>query len=350
MKRKGTDPAIAHLRKINRFIRMNAEGEGDLTQRLNIGEFANDEMKELAKWINNMIDSLEGIMIRVKRAAGDVKESQVRLDESTVSSERSTLRVSEKIDAMIQGIRLQLKDLDMAKDVSRHMSGTLRELEEKASGQIAVAHSEVERIGDKMLSIQHKVEESNRTIRSFLDTTEEIGALLQTIEEISAQTNLLALNASIEAAGVGEHGRGFAVVAGEIRKLADLTKRSTVKINETVQQIGRKAKEANESMEEGARVVIEDATMVATASELLGSANANDSLKTQVVDEVVELMDKISAVSIENRKISTEVERTVQALNLDMTHVRGTSESVDSITRSLLSVVEQFKLTEQRGR
>ena len=350
LKRKGTDPAIAHLQRINRFIRMNAEGEGDLTQRLNIAEFANDEMKELAKWLNNMIDSLEGIMLRVKRAAGDVKESQVRLDESTMSSERSTARVSERIDAMIQGIRRQLKDLDVAKDVSRHMSGTLRELERKASEQIAVAHGEVERIGEKMRNIQHKVEESNGTIRSFLDTTEEIAALLQTIEEISAQTNLLALNASIEAARVGEHGRGFAVVAGEIRKLADLTKQSTVKINETVQQIGRKAKEANLSMEEGTRVVIEGATMVATASELLGSANANDSLKTQVVDEVVALMEKISAVSIENRKISTEVERTVQDLQLDMSHVRGTSESVDSITRSLLSVVEQFKLTEQRGR
>jgi len=350
LKRKGTDPAIAHLRKINRFIRMNAEGGGDLTQRLNIAEFANDEMKELAKWLNNMIDSLEGIMLRVKRAAGDVKESQVRLDESTMSSERSTARVSERIDAMIQGIRRQLKDLDMAKDVSRQMSGTLRELEQTASAQIAVAHGEVERIGDKMRSIQQKVEESNGTIRSFLDTTEEIAALLQTIEGISAQTNLLALNASIEAARVGEHGRGFAVVAGEIRKLADLTKQSTVKINETVQQIGRKAKEANASMEEGTRVVIEGATMVATASELLGSANANDSLKTQVVDEVVALMENISAVSIENRKISTEVERTVQDLQLDMSHVRGTSEGVDAITRSLLSVVEQFKLTEQRGR
>ncbi|HZG54994.1 methyl-accepting chemotaxis protein [Paenibacillus sp.] len=350
IQRRGTDPAIEHLRKINRFIRLNAEGEGDLTQRLNIREFANDEMKELAKWINNMIDSLEGIMIRVKRATGEVKESQVRLDESTASSERSTLRVSEKIDAMIQGIRLQLKDLDVAKDVSRHMSGTLRELEEKASEHIAVAHSEVERIGEKMRNIQEKVEESNRTIRSFLGTTEEIGQLLQTIEEISAQTNLLSLNASIEAARVGEHGRGFAVVAGEIRKLADLTKLSTIKISETLQQIGRKAKEANESMEEGTRVVIEGATMVATASELLSSANADDSLKTQVVDEVVELMEKISAVSIENRKISNEVESTVKDLKLDMSHVRGTSESVDAITRSLLGLVEQFKLTEQRGR
>lgn len=350
IRRRTADPAIANLRKINRFIRLNAEGEGDLTQRLNINEFSNDEMKELAKWINNMIDSLEGIMLRVKHAAGDVKESQLRLDASTASSERSTLRVSEKIDLMIEGLRRQLKDLDMAKDVSRHMSGTLRELEEKASEQIGVAQSEVERIGDKMRNIQEKVEESNRTIRSFLGTTEEIGRLLQTIEGISSQTNLLALNASIEAARVGEHGKGFAVVAGEIRKLADMTKQSTMQINDTLSQIELKAKEANESMEEGTRVVIEGAQMVATASEILGNANANDSQKAQVVDEVVELMENISAVSIENRELSTEVESVVRDLKADMNHVRGTSDNVDSITRSLLALVEQFKLTEQRRR
>ncbi|MCI3918659.1 methyl-accepting chemotaxis protein [Paenibacillus sp. TRM 82003] len=350
IRRRTADPAIAHLRNIQRFIRLNAEGEGDLTQRLDINEFAADEMKELAKWINNMIDSLEGVMSRVKLAAGDVKESQVRLDGSTASSEQSTLRVSEKIDRMIEGIRRQLKDLDVAKDVSRQMSGTLRELEESASGQIAVAQSEVERIGDKMRNIQQKVEESNRTIRSFLDTTEEIGQLLQTIEGISSQTNLLALNASIEAARVGEHGRGFAVVAGEIRKLADLTKQSTMQINETLQQIGEKAKEANGSMEEGTRAVIEGAQMVATASDILGNANANDSQKAQIVDEVVELMENISAVSIENRKLSAEVESVMKDLKSDMNHVRGTSGNVDSITRSLLSLVEQFKLTEQRRR
>ncbi|NQX67526.1 methyl-accepting chemotaxis protein [Paenibacillus alba] len=346
----GSNPIVKQLSQINKFIRLNAEGSGDLTQRLKVQEFAGDETQELAKWINNMIDSLEGIMLQVKQAAAEVQVSQERMNESTGSTEQSTGRMSTQIHNMIRSLRGQLKDIDIAKDVTQNMSGTLRELEEKASGQIAVAQDEVGRIGDKMNHISAKVAETNRAIQTFLQTTQEIPKLLQVIEEISAQTNLLSLNASIEAARVGEHGKGFAVVAGEIRKLADLTKKSTTEINETIEQIERHANEAFISMEEGTQVVLEGTQIVAAASEILSSANAHDTMKTQVVEEVVALMEKVAGVSKENRQISAEVERTVQELLQDMLHVRQTTGDVGAITESLLQLVNQFHLTESRVR
>ena len=350
IRRKGSRPIVRQLAQMNKFIRINAEGSGDLTQRLQVQEFAGDETRELAKWINNMIDSLEGIMLQVKQAAAEVQLSQERMNESTGSTEQSTGRMSTKIHDMIRSLRGQLKDIDVAKDVTQNMSGTLRELEEKASGQIAVAQDEVDRIGEKMNHISAKVAETNRTIQTFLQTTQEIPKLLKVIEEISAQTNLLSLNASIEAARVGEHGKGFAVVAGEIRKLADLTKKSTMEINDTIEHIERHANEAFISMEEGTKVVLEGTQIVAAASEILSSANAHDTMKTQVVDEVVALMEKIAAVSMENRQISAEVEHTVQELLQDMLHVRQTTGDVGAITESLLLLVNQFHLTESRIR
>ncbi|WP_261302232.1 methyl-accepting chemotaxis protein [Paenibacillus andongensis] len=350
IRRKGSRPIVRQLAQMNKFIRINAEGSGDLTQRLQVQEFAGDETRELAKWINNMIDSLEGIMLQVKQAAAEVQRSQERMNDSTGSTEQSTGRMSTKIHDMIRSLRGQLKDIDVAKDVTQNMSGTLRELEEKASGQIAVAQDEVDRIGEKMNHISAKVAETNRTIQTFLQTTQEIPKLLKVIEEISAQTNLLSLNASIEAARVGEHGKGFAVVAGEIRKLADLTKKSTTEINDTIEQIERHANEAFISMEEGTKVVLEGTQIVAAASEILSSANAHDTMKTQVVDEVVALMEKVAAVSMENRQISAEVERTVQELLQDMLHVRQTTGDVGAITESLLLLVNQFHLTESRIR
>lgn len=350
LQRKGTEPMAERLRSINRFIRINAEGKGDLTQRLKPDEFGNDETRELAKWINNMIDSLEGIMLQVKQAASDVLTSQRLLNESTGTTVSSTEEMNGRINEMIRSMRSQLKDIDVAKDVVGEMRGTLRVLEEKASGQIAVAQGEVERIGEKMRQISLKVAETNETILTFMRTTQQIKNVLGVIEEISSQTNLLALNASIEAARVGEHGRGFAVVAGEIRKLADLTRKSTEEIHETVQQIYDQAQTAFASMEEGTQVVQEGTQIAAAASDILSGASAEDSLKTQVVDEVVGLMEKIAAVSKENRQISKEVEGEVQDLLSDIVEVRHTSNHVEAITGFLQQLVNQFRLTETRRR
>lgn len=350
VQRKESKRVVQHLREINRFIRINAEGKGDLTQRLNLNEFDNDESKELAKWINNMIDSLEGIMIKVKLASADVSASQHVLNESAVITAASAEGVSNKVHDMISSIRLQLKDIDTAKHAADEMSSTLRIIEEQAAEQIALAKTEVSRIGHKMVHISAKVGETNETIHRFMDTAEEIQGILHVIEEISAQTNLLALNASIEAARVGEQGKGFAVVASEIRKLADMTKRSTEEVNTITRHIYDDAVRAHTSMDEGTRVVEEGNQLVAAAAQTLAAAHREDYRKIQIVDGMVELMDKIALISRENSKISSDVEGKVLEFTGEMVNVRQTSQSVDAITKQLQQLVQQFKLTESRIR
>ena len=321
---KGNRRAVSQMRKLNQFIRINAEGKGDLTQRLDTSLFDNNETRDLAKWINNMIDSLEGIMLQVKLASIDVWTNQRKLSDSTVVTAGATERVSGKIGDMILSIRSQLKDIDIAKDVAGEMRETLRQLEDKASAQIGVAQGELVRIGDKMGQIAGSVSQTNRSIEAFMATTNEIRGVLGVIEEVSAQTHLLALNASIEAARVGEQGRGFAVVASEIKKLADLTRKSTEEVHDIIHHIYQNAQEATVTMAEGTRVVSEGTELVAAASEILSSANEDDSLKTQIIDEVVVIMEKIAMVSMQNRSISTEVEGNVQELLNDFMNVHHT--------------------------
>ncbi|MEC0126253.1 methyl-accepting chemotaxis protein [Paenibacillus pabuli] len=333
------------LRRISRFIRINAEGKGDLTQRLDTSSFAQDESGELAKWINNMIDSLEGIMLKVQLATVDVMNNQHQMQSSTETTQGTTERVNLKLGSMIQGIRKQLEDLDQAKAAADDMRLTLQQLEVSATEQIDVARQEVERIGDKMTQISGAVSDTNHTILSFMATMQDIYRALAVIDEISAQTNLLALNASIEAAHVGEHGRGFAVVAGEIRKLAELSRSSTEDIHQILDNISVAARAASQSIKEGDQVLAEGTTLVQAASRLLQSATSEEPQRTQVVDQVVVLMENIAAISHNNRSTSAEVEAEMAELINDMLHVQHSSHNVEAITVFLQQLVGQFQLT-----
>lgn len=111
------------LRSLSRFIRMNAEGTGDLTQRLDTHRFDQDETRELAKWINNMIDSLESIMMQVKLTAGDVSASQQEMNDTTAVTVTSAQRVSGNISEMIRSMRSQLQDIDAVKESIRNRCG-----------------------------------------------------------------------------------------------------------------------------------------------------------------------------------------------------------------------------------
>lgn len=344
--RKQYNRVHTDLRSLSQFIRVNAEGKGDLTQRLDTNAFAQDESGELAKWINNMIDSLESIMLKVQRATVDVMDNQHLMRASTETTQVTTDRVNLKLGSMIQATRTQLQDLDQAKLAADHMRLTLKQLEASANEQIIVARQEVGRIGDKMIQISGAVSDTNQTILSFLGTMKDIYRALAVIEEISAQTNLLALNATIEAARVGEHGRGFSVVAEEIRKLADVSRSSTEDIHQILDRISTAASAASKQITEGDQVLAEGTTLVQAASELLQKATSEEAERTQVVDQVVFLMENIAAISHQNRVTSTEVEAEMMALIRDMLKVQQSSHDVEAITLFLQQVVSQFQLNQ----
>jgi methyl-accepting chemotaxis protein len=188
----------------------------------------------------------------------------------------------------------------------------------------------------------------SQKMTSLAHRSEEIGKVVNVIQEISEQTNLLALNAAIEAARAGEHGRGFAVVAGEVRRLAERTKGATEEIAGTIRSIQEETRETLQVMQDSRMAVetgigetarartsleaiIESSKQVEHQIHLIATA-ANE--QTSASGEISESAGQISQLSVENAQGAEEA---VEAL-----------KNLASLASDLDGMIRQFRLEADR--
>jgi methyl-accepting chemotaxis protein len=186
------------------------------------------------------------------------------------------------------------------------------------ASKTAINGSEV--VGHAVKSIQRiavKVQEAAKTIESLGTRSDQIGAIVATIEDIADQTNLLALNAAIEAARAGEQGRGFAVVADEVRALAERTTKATREIGEMIKSIQQETKFAVGTMEEGVREVE------------LGTEDAARSGKA-----LEEILNQVAEVTSQINQIATAAEQQTATTNEISKSMHEISEIVGDASRS----------------
>jgi methyl-accepting chemotaxis protein len=202
----------------------------------------------------------------------------------------------------------------------------------------------VERTVSVMGQIAIKVQESARTVESLGERSDQIGAIIGTIEDIADQTNLLALNAAIEAARAGEQGRGFAVVADEVRALAERTTRATKEIGEMIKAIQKETKGAVSAMEQGVQQVeagtIEAAKSGQALQDILAQVNDVAMQVNQIATAAEEQTATTSEISSNMQQITEVVQQTSQGAHESATAAAQLSGNAEELQR----LVNQFKL------
>jgi methyl-accepting chemotaxis protein len=202
----------------------------------------------------------------------------------------------------------------------------------------------VERTVAVMGQIALKVQESAKTVESLGAKSDQIGAIIGTIEDIADQTNLLALNAAIEAARAGEQGRGFAVVADEVRDLAVRTTRSTQEIGEMIKTIQKETKGAVAVMEQGVKQVKSGTVEAAKSGEALQDIQAHVNDVALQVNQIATAAEEQTATTREISSNMLQITEVVQQTSRGAHESAIAAAQLNGNAEELLRLVRQFKL------
>ncbi len=315
-----------------------AQGEGDLTRRLTYD--GKDELGAICSSFNIFIEKLHGIISMIATTSNQVATASSQLHSTSEQIATGAEEVASQAGTVAtSGEEMSATSGDIAQNCQMAAEGAKR-----ASLTASDGASVVEATITVMGQIAAKVQESARTVESLGARSDQIGAIIGTIEDIADQTNLLARNAAIEAARAGEQGRGFAVVADEVRALAERTTRATREIGEMIKAIQNETKGAVAAMEQGVHQV-ESGTMEAAKS----GAALQDIL--QQINDVAMQVNQIATAAEEQTATTSEISSNMmQITEVVQQTSRGAYESATAAAQlsgnaeELQRLVRQFKL------
>jgi methyl-accepting chemotaxis protein len=333
---------VRRLERLAERIRDVAQGEGDLTQRIEID--AQDEIAAAAHWFNQFMDSLQEIMGRV---AGNTTRLRTAAEEISVAAVRAA-----------DGSQQQTGQITQVATAMEEMSATVAEVSINANRVAEDARHAVEVAGQggtivqgaltRMESIAESVGATARRIEELGQRSDQIGKIVAVIEEIASQTNLLALNAAIEAARAGEHGRGFAVVAGEVRNLAERTTQATREIAGTIEAVQQETATAVEQMEAGTRLVelgvAETSKAGSALTEIITSSQHVGDMIAQIATTATQQTTAVGEINTSVAHIARIAQHGEEAARQSA----STCEDLTGLAEDLRQTVGRFKLENGR--
>ncbi len=297
---------------------MGSLAEGDLTVRATVTE---DITGAIADSINFAIEALRSLVttinetaVQVAAAAQETQATAMHLAEAAEQQAQQITSASAAINEIAVSIDEVSKNSAESADVAQR------------SVQIAAKGAEVVRQTIQgMDSIRDQIQETSKRIKRLGESSQEIGSIVELINDIAEQTNILALNAAIQAASAGEAGRGFAVVADEVQRLAERASNATKRIETLVQTIQADTNEAVSSMEQTTAEVVAGARLAEDAGLALGEIE-------KVSNDLADLIQNISEAARQQSAAATNISSTMNVIQEITTQTSvGASQTAESI-------------------
>ena len=328
--------------------------------------------KKLLKATSDKEQEIEKIMESLQETMGHVEETAEILErnmEEMTSSASSTKESSNQISVAMQEIAIGVQeqagsvteinhqvntishDVNEAQDIST----MLTESNNTMMTEMAVGEQEIGVMEKQMLIIDDAIEAAIVTVKDLESSMADIQRFLEVITQIANQTNLLALNASIESARAGEMGKGFAVVADEIRKLAEESSHAVNDINDIVNSIGTKTKDAVATVEQGNVAIDEGNTIIKNLAlqyegikDSFSTNNAELGREIKMIHQintafsiVHERIANIASISEEQSASTEEILATIENQDENIMELNSSLVEIEGLARRLKELLNQ---------